>query len=352
MISKKQMIGFIETNRFKLNNYASMLIHNLKLKFKDIIVPIRTTRLYLNGQSSYTVEPEVYLTGGMAYITYDTFSRNRMSPMVYNAPATYDWDITVHLKEKLTFEEQLDIFHLFQTFLEFIPGLKCDMPNVDENFQYYNFDFYILFNDVAYNIFEVSFKPNPYIITYINILHINEFLPLPAVPDLLSLMSLSLIAIDIRGPIKIKHRFTGKLIKNDKFYKCIQDYYRIIFILRTLDLYRADLIPTQDQLKAFNKLFNHVMKRYPHCTTNIFKMPKMNQIDQEKKNGLSDKLWQAQQSRAAQKVEQQARLKQAAQKVEQQARRKQAARVEQQQRYYSNDSNDSDDEYFQARQSF
>jgi hypothetical protein len=239
------------------------------------------------------------------------------APMEHNAPATYDWDITVHLKKKLTFPEQLEIFKFFQSMLVFIPGLKCDMPKVDnDDFTYYNYEFYMIFDGIAHNIFEVSFKPNPYYIKDINILHIADNYELPPVPNLISLMSLSLIAIDNRAPIKIKDKNTGKFRKNDKFHKCIQDYYRIMFILRTMDLYRPNLIHLIPIIpETFKKIFNDLIERHPHCKTNIFIQPKMNKIDQQKRNKLSKELWQtAQVKQSAQKA---AQVKQSAQKAAQ-----------------------------------
>jgi len=340
--------AFINAKRTILNNYASTLIHNLKQHFAAKILPLNTTHLWNTGQPNvYGEEPAVYLTGGAAYIAYDTFSNNRASPMEYNAPATYDWDITIHLKEKLTYKDQLDILEFIKRLLVFIPGLQCDMPTVAKDQSYYNYDFYLIFDEQAFNIFEVSFKPSPPPISGINVLHINALQILP-VPTLHSLMNLSLLGLNNRAPIKL-NKSSGKFKKNEKFYKCIQDYYRLMFILSTLDFYRADLIPTPAQLHTFNIEFQEVILRHPHCKTNIFKAPRVNQISQEKKNALSDKLWETKLAQQQAARLEQSRMKQQAARLEQSRMRQQAARLEEALlRVRLRQQSDSQQQYFSA----
>jgi hypothetical protein len=289
---------FINVNRSLWNDYISGLIVGLKTKFAPLISPLSTTRRFLNGPITATnkiKDKAVYLTGGAAYIAYDAFAYNQInspSPMLKHTPLTSDWDVNVHLKDKLTQRQQLDLLVFFQN-SPLVNGqwpLHCDPPKIAADESYYSYALYVFYNKMAHNVFEISFRPSEPLIKEINILTFNAFgLPtqLP-VPDLLSLIRLSLIAINNRAPIKIKNAYSGKYIKNDRFYKCNQDYARLSFILNTVQFYRMDLRPLPLELHDVKLELGLLLEKYPHCKRDIFKD---NKIDTAKKTALGQQLW-------------------------------------------------------------
>lgn len=305
---------FINLNRSLWNDYISGLMIGLKTKFAPLISSLTTTRRFLNGPITATnkiKDKAVYLTGGAAYIAYDAFAYNQInspSPMTRHTPLTSDWDINVHLKDKLTQRQQLDLLVFFQN-TPLVNGqwqLHCDPPKIAADESYYSYALYLFYDNMAHNVFEIAFRPSEPVIHEINILTFNAFgLPtqLP-VPDLASLMRLSLLAINNRAPIKIKNA-SGKIIKNDRFYKCNQDNARLSFILNTVQFYRMDLRPLPLELHEIKMELGLLLEKYPHCKKDIFKD---NKIDTAKKRALGQELWAAQQAKT--RTERQSRAEQ------------------------------------------
>jgi hypothetical protein len=240
------------------------------------------------------VGPAIAVTGGAAYIAYDLYNCSMRSgalcaPILTAVPPTYDWDVSVNLKKRLTEIEEMFLEHFFQVKIgQFgLNGLSLEKKQAPDG-SYLNYAIVLLYNAVPFNIVEFSFKTELMKTREVNLFPVNGIFY--RVPDLLSLMRLTYTAINNRAPIKIK--INSKPVLNRFFYKCVQDYQRIKYMMDLVPTMLMWLRPLKHEFDQFVSDLNKILDKYPYCKTEELFLNGNRKIDGKKMNAFKHKLWE------------------------------------------------------------
>jgi hypothetical protein len=193
------------------------------------------------------------------------------NPMLSRVPPTYDWDVVVNLRVMFDPQQEAAMDSLFNhcllTFMGVCPGNRVRLTKHKgvslEGDAYLNYTIVLTYEDLDYNIFEFSFKTMLPKIREINILcFAGKSYP---VPDILSLLRLSMLSIINRAPIKI--HINGRPVKNKYYYKCIQDYHRMRYFMAASSTYPPVMLPNKAEAARFSEDFMKTIAKFPYCTT-------------------------------------------------------------------------------------
>ena len=294
---------YIATNRMEWSIYLKRIMSDIsdrQIRFglQQIDMCIYAPRA---DKCVDTHGPAIYIIGGSAFLLYGAFNHLRIKGLYGNlmtdhVSPTYDWDVVVNLQQMFTPHQEADMDTLFEHhLLEF----KTVHPKNHVRYTkrkdvgqdgepYLNYFVILKYEGVDYNIFEFSFKtchPN-----------IQKIITLPIflgqlylVPDVLSLLRLSLLSLQNRAPIKLYIK--DRPVKNRNYFKCIQDVQRIQYVLTHLTEFPAVLRPSPESLHVFVSAFAKLVAKYPYCmSTSVFEGT-TKKLSGPKLHALKERLW-------------------------------------------------------------
>jgi len=301
---------FINTYRFEWDILCSNIIseiirHRAILNIQDIPTLIHPARIGLN----YTriTGPAVYLSGGAAYVAYDgynhlTHTGTYNTPIVTATPPTNDWDVSIFITQDLT-PVQKDIItkiirgridKYISGFTSLLQPLSMAPSKLELKTEvikgYTNYYVIVKYQRENHKVFEFMFKREDPPVKEIHLLPIHSGI-FAYVPDILSLMELTLYAIGKRAPIE--YEIAPKVyVENRNFFKCIQDYYRLQYIIDHIPQFTPGSRPVnRADFMEFVGRFNALIDKYPYCkSTDVFQ-PGRNKLSGKAIKKLSTKLW-------------------------------------------------------------
>jgi hypothetical protein len=230
----------------------------------------------------------VYTNGGAAYAAYDIYCRLQQGesldlnypPIVRETPPTSDWDVALHVR-------RLPDTHVIKDCISEALNGSCKIYVKTQYPEWSHYDVHI----DGLPVFDFIFKtePAPEEITLLQGPGLTY-----RVPTLVNLLNLSLQGLLNRARIDFRGR------KSQKVVKCIQDYYRINYIMVHMELFHlVQIVGFGEMMEWFDEYFATAVDIYGYCKDRevqgkIFKLNPGEPLvkrDQARLNAVTDRLF-------------------------------------------------------------